>query len=62
MNDKDLYVIKRRKQKIRLVNIAEYIGCSPSLLSKYENDLTEMTENKVSKYKAYIDSNSKMKG
>lgn len=58
MTDKDLYVIKRRKQKIRLISIAEYINCSPSLLSKYENDLVDMSEDKVSKYKEYIDSHS----
>lgn len=55
MNDKDMYVLKRRKQGIRLVNIAKCIGCSPSLLSKYENDSCEISKEKVMKYKEYID-------
>lgn len=54
MSDKDFYIIKRRKRKIRLRQIAEYIGCSPSLLSKYENDLVEMAGDKVRKYKDFI--------
>ncbi|WP_346234439.1 XRE family transcriptional regulator [Lysinibacillus telephonicus] len=56
MNEKDVYVIKRRKKKIRLREIANFIDCSISLLSKYENDLWEMSENKVAKYRKYIDS------
>lgn len=54
MSEKDSYILKRRKQKIRLIHIAEYLGCSPSLLSKYENDLVDMSADKVAKYKQYI--------
>lgn len=56
MNDKDLYIIKRRNKKIRLVQIASAISCSPSLLSKYENGCNDMSQNKICKYKEYIDS------
>lgn len=59
MNDKDLYIIKRMKQKIRLVNIAKHIDCSPSLLSKYESGDCGMSEDKVNKYKEYINSQDK---
>lgn len=55
MNEKDMYMVKRKKKKIRLVTIAKEINCSPSLLSKYENDLCEMAEDKIIKYKEYID-------
>lgn len=58
MSDKDMYLIKRRKSKIRLVSIAKYINCSPSLLSKYENGSCEMSEDKIVKYREYIDKNS----
>lgn len=58
MTDKDMYIFRRRKQKIRLIQIAESIGCSASLLSKYENDSAEMSEEKIAKYKEYINLNS----
>ncbi len=54
MDDKDSYM--RRKKKIRLVHIAQAIGCSPSMLSKYENSNAEMSDKKIAKYRGYIDS------
>ncbi|AWC44308.1 helix-turn-helix transcriptional regulator [Bacillus cereus group sp. BfR-BA-01119] len=56
MSIKDMYIIERRKKKIRLRQLAEYIGCSPSLLSRYETGDCEMDKEKVKKYKEYINS------
>ena len=56
MNIKDEYVLKRRRKRIRLRQIAAYIGCSQSLLSQYETGNCEMNKNKVEKYKNFIDS------
>jgi len=55
MDEKDLYLIKRRNKKIRLVQIAKAIKCSPSLLSKYEVGTFEMSKDKIVKYREYID-------
>lgn len=55
MNTKDEYVLKRRKKKIRLRQLAEYIGCSQSLISQYETGNCEMDLVKVRKYKEFID-------
>ena len=52
---RDLYIIKRRKNKIRLKELAKYIGCSISLLSRYENYDIEMSDAKEYLYKQYID-------
>lgn len=56
MSIKDIYIIERRKKKIRLRQLAEYIGCSPSLLSRYETGDCEMDKEKVKKYKEFIES------
>jgi len=56
MNVKDEYIIKRRKKKIRLRQLAEYIGCSMSLISQYETDICGMEKEKIEKYKEFIDS------
>ncbi|MGF9738587.1 helix-turn-helix transcriptional regulator [Priestia megaterium] len=55
MNTKDEYVLKRRKKRIRLRQLAEHIGCSQSLISQYETGKCEMDKNKVEKYKDFID-------
>lgn len=60
MNEKDIFIMKRRKCKVRLVDIAKYIGCSPSLLSRYENDDCKMIDEKIDKYRNYI--NEKCEG
>jgi len=56
MDIKDMYILKRRKKKIRLRQIAEFIGCSQSLISQYETGNCDMDKAKVEKYKSYIDS------
>ncbi|MED4619393.1 helix-turn-helix transcriptional regulator [Priestia megaterium] len=56
MNVKDTYILKRRKKKIRLRQIAEFIGCSQSLISQYETGNCDMDKIKVEKYKEFIDS------
>lgn len=56
MSIKDIYIIERRKKKIRLKQIAEFIGCSQSLISRYETGDCEMDKTKVEKYKEFIDS------
>ncbi len=55
MNTKDEYVLKRRKKRIRLRHIADYIGCSQSLISQYETGNCEMDRAKIVKYKEFID-------
>lgn len=56
MNQTDLFVMRKRK-KILLKEVAEYIGCSISLLSRYENMSVCMDSDKVIKYEQYIKSN-----
>ncbi|MET3658659.1 XRE family transcriptional regulator [Sporosarcina psychrophila] len=46
--------LMRRQKRIKLSEIAKYIGCSIALLSKYENNLVAMESIKVRKYKEYI--------
>lgn len=55
MNEKDLYLIKRRKNSIILKEIAKAVGCSQSLISQYERGHCEMDKLKVEKYRKYID-------
>ncbi|PED32812.1 transcriptional regulator [Bacillus cereus] len=55
MNAKDEYILKRRKKRIRLRQLADYIGCSQSLISQYETGNCEMNRFKIDKYKEFID-------
>lgn len=57
MDEKQKYFLLRRKKKIRMVDLAAYIGCSQSLISKFETNVAEMSEAKKKKYKEYINEN-----
>ena len=56
LDDRDIYLIRRRKARIKLVDIAEYIRCDLSLISKFERHKADMTPKKEARYKEYIDS------
>ena len=55
-NTRDRYMLLRKKKKIKLKTIADHIGCSISLLSKYEKGTADMANEKVRRYRAFIDS------
>lgn len=53
MNQSDYFVMRKRK-RIKLKDVAEYIDCSISLLSRYENLSVHMDDEKVRKYEHFI--------
>jgi transcriptional regulator with XRE-family HTH domain len=54
---KQEYFLRRRDKKIRMVKLAASIGCSQSLISKYETGVATMSDCKIQKYRKYIDEN-----
>ncbi|WP_003545425.1 hypothetical protein [Desulfotomaculum nigrificans] len=52
---KEMYILKRKKKKIKLTEIANHIKCTPQLLSMYENEKCDISEEKLNMYKKYID-------
>lgn len=55
LTEKEQYILLRKRKKIKLRQIAEYLDCSMMLISLYENDKSGMAENKVTRYKEYIE-------
>ncbi|UNT53521.1 helix-turn-helix domain-containing protein [Lysinibacillus capsici] len=53
MEQMQLLMIRRQK-KITLKELADFIGCSISLLSLYENNKVSLDTIKQQKYKQYI--------
>jgi transcriptional regulator with XRE-family HTH domain len=49
------YLIKRRRKKISMQQIAKQIGCSQSLISRYETGDVKMSDSKLQRYREYID-------
>lgn len=49
------YRIKRIMKYIRLRELADLLGCHLATVSHYENGRYDMSEDKVAKYKEYID-------
>lgn len=55
MNDKEKYFMLRRKKRIKLKQIADFLNCSITLISRYENDDVNMSKEKIEGYKNFID-------
>lgn len=54
MDDRDYYFLLRKKKKIRLKEIAQELGCSIALISFYENEKCNMSDDKILKYQRII--------
>ncbi|WP_225221047.1 helix-turn-helix domain-containing protein [Bacillus norwichensis] len=54
---REKYLLLRRKKKITAKEIAKYIRCSASLISRYETGDCGMMPDKVKAYREYIDKN-----
>ena len=44
----------RRMRKITLRRLAEHLKCAPSLLSMFENNQCDMSDEKIELYKEFI--------
>ncbi|MBT2680151.1 helix-turn-helix transcriptional regulator [Bacillus sp. ISL-35] len=55
MNIKDEYFLKRRQKKITHNELAVYLNCSQSLISRYETGNCGMSKEKIQRYREYID-------
>ncbi|MGN8235384.1 helix-turn-helix domain-containing protein [Priestia flexa] len=55
MNEKEFYFLKRKQLKIRMIALANYMNCSQSLISRYENGQRSLSEIKLQKYREFID-------
>ena len=53
MTETELFVMRKRK-RIKLSQIAEFVDCSISLLSRFENQQVAMDKEKIKKYRDYI--------
>lgn len=55
----DVYLIKRRKKKISQSEIAKVVGVTQSMISRFETGDCEMSEQKINRYREFIDNYSK---
>ncbi|MFX3636317.1 MAG: helix-turn-helix domain-containing protein [Candidatus Pristimantibacillus sp.] len=56
MKDGEEYRLLRLKKRIRLREVSSSLDCHKTTLSNYENGRYGMSEDKVAKYRDYIDS------
>ncbi|MFD2703925.1 helix-turn-helix domain-containing protein [Salibacterium lacus] len=55
MKVRHIYHIRRKEKKIPMEKVANYIGCSQSMVSRYETGDCAFSDFKLKKYKEYID-------
>jgi transcriptional regulator with XRE-family HTH domain len=53
------YAMLRKQKKITLREVADYVGCSIAHISRWENDLNNMSDEKQQKYYQYIENTTK---
>ncbi|MEC1720605.1 helix-turn-helix domain-containing protein [Schinkia azotoformans] len=58
MDIRDEYLIKRRKKKISQSEIAKVTGVTQSMISRFETGDCSMSNEKIKRYRDYIDSNN----
>lgn len=56
IDKREYYAILRKKKKITLKEIADYVGCSTAHISRWERYINNMDTLKEQKYYEYIDS------
>jgi transcriptional regulator with XRE-family HTH domain len=54
LTEREELVILRKRKNLTLKDISEEIGCSISLLSKFEKNRCELSPEKFKKYKSMI--------
>ncbi|WP_394175603.1 XRE family transcriptional regulator [Guptibacillus hwajinpoensis] len=55
MNEREYYLLIRKRKKIKLWVIAKHLNCSIAHLSKYETFKSDMSPSLIRGYKHYID-------
>ncbi|MFC0235655.1 helix-turn-helix domain-containing protein [Fictibacillus phosphorivorans] len=55
MNLREEYLLKRRRKGITMNKLAAYVGCSQSLISRYETHNCGMSKTKLERYREFID-------
>lgn len=54
MTETDYFIMRKRK-RLKLSQVADYVDCSVSLLSRYENLQVSMDKKKIKKYREFIE-------
>lgn len=55
MNTRQELRVRRFSLNIKVKEIAEYLGCSVGLVSNWEHDRGYMSQEKIEKYKEYLE-------
>ncbi|GAA0432646.1 hypothetical protein GCM10008983_06560 [Lentibacillus halophilus] len=55
MEEKELYLLKRRRKGIGQKYLSQELSCNQSLISKFEKDKCTMSDYRIRKYKEIID-------
>lgn len=54
IREREQYQIWRKRNRVRLIDVAQYCGCAISTLSQWENGLTNISDELLVEYNEYI--------
>ncbi|MGJ7044626.1 helix-turn-helix domain-containing protein [Thermoanaerobacterium thermosulfurigenes] len=55
LTSREEYIIKRKRKKIKLKDLAQALNCSEALICKYEKGHLELKADMLEAYQNYID-------
>ncbi|SHK41924.1 Helix-turn-helix [Desulforamulus aeronauticus DSM 10349] len=55
MKGRERYIIFRKRNRIRLIDVSRYCGCSASAISQWENNLINLSDELIAKYNEFIE-------
>lgn len=54
VKDREEYILWRKRNRVRLIDVARYSNCSIALLSLWENGKANISDGVLEKYNEYI--------
>lgn len=55
VTEREIYMVKRKRRRMTLQDIAAHLGCSVATISRYENGLGQLHDWQAKKYREIID-------
>ncbi|HBQ25716.1 MAG TPA: hypothetical protein DD791_04930 [Syntrophomonas sp.] len=55
LKEREQYQIWRKRNRVRLVDVAKYCGCAISTISQWENNQTNMSDELIEYYNEFIE-------
>lgn len=54
LTEREYYVLQRKRNHLKLKQVAKYVGCSASMICQHETGVNNLSDMKYKRYKEFI--------